>query len=124
GPVRAHHGVDLARRHRQVDALQDLVAVDGRPQAADLERAHCASTETVTWTRPSTTSAVNTGIGCVAGSDCGCPSSRLNVLPWRGHSISRSSHHTSPPDRDTLAWLQMSPTAYTSSPMRTTATGR
>ncbi len=37
--VRAHDGVDLARRDREVDALEDLLAADGGPQVLDLERA-------------------------------------------------------------------------------------
>ena len=39
GAVRAHDGVDLAGRHRQVDALQDLLAGHRGSQPADLERA-------------------------------------------------------------------------------------
>src|SRR5215207_3764934 len=69
------------------------------------------------------TSVRKTGTGWVAGSVTGSPVVKLNVLECFGHSISRSSHHTSPSDSETLAWLHVSPMAYTSSPMRTTATG-
>ena len=58
--------------------------------------------------------ASNTATGWVAGSVLGSPVCRLNALPCFGHSSSSSSHHTSPSDSDTLAWLQMSPIAYTS----------
>src|SRR5215204_5117120 len=69
------------------------------------------------------TSVRNTGTGCVAGSVNGSPVVRLNVLECLGHSISRSSHQTSPSASETLAWVHVSPMAYTSSSMRTRATG-
>ena len=64
-----------------------------------------------TITLPSSIRTSNTGTGCVAGSVIGSPVSRLNVLLCFGHSISRSSHHTSPSDSETWAWLHMSPMA-------------
>src|SRR6056297_686883 len=140
GAVGAHHGMDLARRHREVDALQDLLVADGGAQAADLERAHEVSpvsdvpvadvpASDVAWpagptiTRPSTTDASYTSTGWVAGSVDGTPVTRLKALLCLGHSSSSSSHHTSPSESDTLASLPMSLMAYTSSPTRTTATG-
>ncbi len=62
-------------------------------------------------TLPSSTRTSNTGTGWVAGNVTGSPVSRLNVLLCFGHSISRSSHHTSPSDSETLAWLHTSPMA-------------
>ena len=94
----------------EVDAAQDLLAADGGPQALDLQRRHDAPPTWIVTVSPST-SVRNTGTGCVAGSVSGSPVTRLNVLPCFGHSISRSSHHTSPSDSETLAWLQMSPMA-------------
>ena len=40
GAVRAHHRVHLARRHGEVDALQDLACRRPAREALDLERAH------------------------------------------------------------------------------------
>ena len=37
GAVGAHHGVDLAARHGQIDAAEDLLAADGGAQRADLQ---------------------------------------------------------------------------------------
>ena len=38
GAVRAHDGVHLARLDREVDALEDLAALDGHVQVLDLEQ--------------------------------------------------------------------------------------
>ena len=54
----------------------------------------------------------------VAGSDCGSPVTSENVLPCFQHSISRSSHITSPSDSEMSACVQRSPMAYTSSSQR------
>ena len=53
GAVRAHQGVQLAVAHREGDAAQDLVVVDGHVEVVDLEQRfrghgrHCISTTPV-----------------------------------------------------------------------------
>src|SRR5947207_1140134 len=94
--VRAHERVDLARRDLEVDAAQDLLAVDGHPQPDDPQRAHAFVTTT---SSPSILTSY-TRTGCVAGRVAGSPVSSENVEPCFGHSISRSSSHTSPSDRE------------------------
>src|SRR5439155_26411987 len=94
--VRAHEGVDLARGDLEVDAAQDLLAVDGDPQPGDPQRAHAF---VPTRSSPSILTSY-TRTGWVAGRVAGSPVSSENVEPCFGHSISRSSSQTSPSARE------------------------
>jgi hypothetical protein len=106
--VRAHDDVDLAAAHDQIDAPQDLAAVDAGAQAVDDQLgSHGARTTT----RPSTTTTSNTGVARVAGRHCGSPSTSENELPCFQHSISLRSGNTSPSDREMSACVQRSPIA-------------
>src|SRR5262249_43315559 len=125
GTVRSHQRMDLARAELEVDAAQDLVAADRGAQVLDPEHAlplsalragplgprltarrdtrlavfrlgHGRSTITAS---PSART-VETGTGRVAGRVCGSPVSNENVDPCFGHSISRSSSHTSPSESE------------------------
>ena len=66
----------------------------------------------------------NTGTGWVAGSVDGSPVTRLNVLPCFQHSsLLLVAAHLALAERH-VGVAAVSPMAYTSSPMRTTATAR
>src|SRR5689334_15605983 len=97
--VRAHQRVHFTRLHFEIHTVQDLVAGHTDMQVLDLEHAHGMTTFT---SSPSTTTSY-TGTGVVAGRVCGSPVSRENVEPCFGHSISRSSAHTSPSDSEKSA---------------------
>jgi hypothetical protein len=96
GPIGPHQRVHLARGDLEVDPAQDVLPVDGNPQAGDPQRAHAFVTTT---SSPSILTS-KTRTGWVAGSVAGSPVSSENVEPCFGHSISRSSSHTSPSDSE------------------------
>src|SRR5439155_26570330 len=99
GAVRTHQRVHLAGAHVQVDAPKNLVAGDGRVEIGDAQHVlgtHGSTTET---SSPSTCVAY-TATGRVAGSGCGSPVINEKVEPCFGHSISRSSSHTSPSESE------------------------
>src|SRR5262249_49000513 len=90
--VRAHQRVDFTRVDLEVDPAQDRMTVDAHAQIGYPQDAHANPTITSV---PSTRTEY-TGTGFVAGNVCGSPSMSENVEPCFGHSISRSSSHTSP----------------------------
>ena len=78
GAVRTHDGVHLAARHGEVDAADDLLARDGGPQPADLQRRRhspARSSRRSSPCRPRSARRTR-ATGCVAGSVIGSPVSQ------------------------------------------------
>ena len=97
--VRAHQRVHLARAHLEVDAAQDLVAGDAsragrRCAARDRSRQHHRSRRRRR-PRPRTRAPAGSPAASAAHRSCS-----ENVEPCFGHSISRSSSHTSPSESE------------------------
>ena len=95
GAVGTHHGVHLARRHREVDAVEDLLAArHAGPQAAG-SRACVMPPSTIT-SSPSTRDVVHRHRPGGRQRTAARRRRGENVLPCFQHSISLSSHSTSP----------------------------
>src|SRR5207247_10446032 len=107
--VRTPHRVDLAAADLEVDATEDLFALDTCSQPANRQLAHWSGSSTKRSSPSRTISYTRTG--CVAGNDWGSPVTSENVLPCFQHSISSSSSHTSPSDSGTSACVHRSATA-------------